>query len=302
MKKALIYLILFTTIKGFSQIGNYNFFPSLQPQHILDEKLTNISFAYSMRVLESDYKGSLVRLRRASDNEEMDFGWASNDIVDVAAVNTWRGTSLVYIVTWYDQSKSGRNATQIEPNRQPQFFPDLKMPYFKGDGDDDHLTVEKGEINFVTNDGREGTIIATMLPTNKLQHSFGVLTGDNRWSSHVNWGDQDNTLYFDPGICCNGTRSSPNRGVVNAWDIYSFIRTETNVIARTNLTERFNGLHTTGKCTVKDKFAIGWATGNQSDKHATTSYNEFIMYKMDIAMIQIQEMEKNAKTFWNIKP
>lgn len=298
MKKIVFHFFLLFTITGFSQIGNYNFFPTLQPQHILDEKLTNISFAYSMRVLESDYQGPLVRLRRASDNTEMDFGWGSNDIVDVAAINTWRGTSLVYMVTWYDQSKSGRNATQTVASQQPQFFPNDAVPNFQGDGSDDHLTVVNGNIQLVTNGGVEGTVIATMKATVKNQHSFGVLIGSDRWSTHVNWGN--NNLYFDPGICCNSTRSFDNSAAVNKWEIYSFIKTNTNVIARSTLVERINGAHTTGRCTITELFAIGWATGSEANNHATTSYNEFIMYKTDIATAQIQEIEQDSKTFWNI--
>ena len=54
----------------YGQIANYNHYPTIKPSHILDEKLTDISFAFSMRVLESDYTGAIVRLRRASDNAE----------------------------------------------------------------------------------------------------------------------------------------------------------------------------------------------------------------------------------------
>jgi hypothetical protein len=299
MKKALIYLFLLSTIAGFSQIGNYNFFPTLQPQHILDEKLTDISFAYSMRVLESDYEGKLVELRRASDNKIEPFGWGSNDIVDVAAINSWRGTSLVYIVTWYDQSKSGRNAVQTDPAKQPQFFPDAIMPYFKGDGVNDHLTVTEGEIKFVTNNGVEGTVIATMMATNKSNFSFGVKVNDNRWSSHVNW--SNNKLYFDPGSCCNeSSRSFANDKNEGSWDTYSFIRANSTSTIRSSFEKQTNPF--SGQCTLDERFpfAIGFATGALANEYATTSFNEFIMYKTDIVLSQVEEIEGNAKTFWGI--
>lgn len=303
MKKALIYLFLLSTIAGFSQIGNYNFFPTLQPQHILDEKLTNISFAYSMRVLESDYEGKLVELRRASDNKVETFGWGSNDIVDVAAINSWRGTSLVYIVTWYDQSKSGRNAVQTDPAKQPQFFPDAIMPYFKGDGVNDHLTVTGGEIKFVTNNGKEGTIVATMKATDKINFSFGVRDKDNignRWASHVSW--SNNQLYFDPGACCNeAARYIDNKANLDKWDTYSFIRAVNTSTIRSSLSKKTTSF--TGQCLIPNSdshFAIGFATGALSTEYATTSFNEFIMYKTDIVLSQVEEIEANAKTFWGI--
>ncbi|HBS11541.1 MAG TPA: hypothetical protein DEO36_03215, partial [Flavobacteriaceae bacterium] len=105
------------------QIAQYNHFPTMKPSHILDEKLDDISFAMSFRILESDYEGPLVRLRRASDNAELDFYHADNDIVDVDAINTWRAGANVYVVVWYDQSSLGRNAIQPTQNRQPRFFP-----------------------------------------------------------------------------------------------------------------------------------------------------------------------------------
>jgi hypothetical protein len=137
-----------------------------------------------------------------------------------------------------------------------------------------------------------------MNATTKSQHSFGVLTGSDRWSTHINW--SNNNVYFDPGICCNTTRFFANTCNVNNWIIYTFIKTNTNAIARANGTEKFNGVHTTGRCTRIEDFAIGWATGNESYNHATTSYTEMIMYKTDIAASEYAEIEENAMTFWGI--
>jgi hypothetical protein len=293
----LIVFILPMVVYG--QIANYNHYPTIKPSHILDEKLTDISFAFSMRVLESDYTGSLVRLRRASDNAEKDFVWGDNDIVDVAAIDTWRNVSNVFVHTWYDQSGLGRNAVQTVRSQQPRFYPDATMPYFQGDGSDDHLTVDTPNgIQDVTNNGNQGTVLTIMKASTKSQHSFGVLTSSDRWSTHINW--NNNNVYFDPGICCNTPRFFTNAGNVNNWVHYTFIKTATNAIARANTIEKFNGTHTTGRCTRTEDFAIGWATGNQSGNHSTTSFTEMIMYKTDISASEYQEIEENAMTFWGL--
>lgn len=298
IKKQFI-LIVFFTITSYSQIAKYNHFPTKKPHHILDNKLTNISFAFSMRVLESDYNGPLVRLRRAGDNAEQDFGWSDNDIVDVDAINIWRAGNNVFIHTWYDQSGLGRNAIQATRNRQPRFIPNINTPYFQGDGNNDHLIIDTPSgIQNLTNNGNQGTIIGIMRATTKSQHTFGVLVNANRWSTHINW--VDNNLYFDPGICCNNPRSFNNSLNVNNWEIYSFIKTNTNVISRSGEVQRFNGTHTTGRCTRTEDFAIGWANGNQPQHHATTSFNELIMYNTNINTPQIQKIEQNAITFWGI--
>ncbi|MEY8861709.1 hypothetical protein [Tenacibaculum singaporense] len=299
MKRYITIFFLFIVLFSYSQIARYNHFPTMKPLHILDGKLDNISFAFSMRVLESDYNGPIIRLRRAGDNAEQDFGWSDNDIVDIAAINAWRGANNVFVHTWYDQSGLGRNAVQVTRNRQPRFIPDINNPHFQGDGNNDHLLIDTPNgIQDVTNNGNQGTVIGIMRATRKAQHTFGVLNNANRWSSHVNWSNQN--LYFDPGICCNATRSFNNNGNVGVWEIYSFIKNNTNVIARSGGIERFNGAHVTGRCTLNTDFTIGWANGNQPQHHATTSFTEFIMYRTNINNIQIQEIEQNSITFWNI--
>ena len=295
-----IFIIIFILPMGvYGEIANYNHFPTMKPSHILDEKLTNISFAFSMRVLESDYTGALVRLRRASDNAEKDFTWGDNDIVDVVAIDTWRAGSNVYIHTWYDQSGLGRDAVQTIASQQPRFYPDATHPNFQGDGIDDYLTVDTPNgVQDVTNNGKEGTVLAVMSATNKAQFTFGVSTDSDRWSTHVNW--NNNKLYFDPGECCNNPRKFANGTNVDKWVQYTFIKTTTRVIARASAVEKFNGSHTRLRCTRTEDFAIGWATGNQASKHATTKFLEFIMYRTDIASTEYQEIENNIMTFWSL--
>ncbi|MDG2432938.1 hypothetical protein, partial [Flavobacterium sp.] len=178
---------------------------------------------------------------------------------------------------------------------------DPKMPYFKGDGDDDHLTVENGEIKVVTNNGMEGTVIATMKATNKINFSFGVRDKNNinnRWASHVSWSNDQ--LYFDPGVCCNGpARSIDNKANLDKWDTYSFIRAANTSTIRSSLFQKTTSF--TGQCIIANSlFAIGFATGAFSTEYATTGFNEFIMYKTDIVLSQVQEIEADAKTFWGI--
>ncbi len=293
---SLVFCLLFIEI-SVAQIANFNNFPTLKPSHILDENLTNISFALSMRVVVSNYEGPLVRLRRANDNAVLDFGWGDNDIVDITAINAWRGVNNVYVVIWYDQSGLGRNAVQNTITSQPQFFSITALPYFQGDGFDDFLTISTPNgIQDVTNAGNQGSILGIMKVTTLSQNSFGVLMAGNRWSAHMNWGDDN--LYFDPGICCNTTRSFYNATYVNLWKQYTFIKNSTNVIARTQGVERMNGIHNTGRCTLTNNFGIGTATGEPS--FSTTAFNEFIMYNTDISSALMGDIEQDIITFWGV--
>jgi len=303
MKKYIIILIIFLTNYLSAQIGDFNYYPTMQPQHILDEKLENISFAFSFRILESNYIGPLVRLRRDSDNVEQDFYCRTDDKVDIEAINTWRDGANVYVTVWYDQSGLNRNATQTTNNRQPRFFPDNTKPFFQGDGVDDYLTVDTPNgIQDVTNNGSEASILAIFKATQKRQFSFGVATGSDRWATHANW--NNNIFYFDPGFCCTSgnSRSFNNTANVNVWANYTLIKANGRILARVNNIQRINGNHNQARCTLTLDFAIGWATNttNNSTLYATNSFLEFIMYKIDIPAEGYEEIEDSQTAFWEM--
>lgn len=296
MKRILFVVFCALSLNVIGQIGNYNQFPTMRPFHILDDKLDDISFAYGLRVLESDYNGPLIRLRRDSDNAEEDFGWADNDIVDVDAINTWRAGANVFVVIWYDQSGLGRNAIQNNVNRQPQFTPNAAHPFFRGDGANDFLDTQTS-IQVVTNAGNNGSVFGVFNATRRSQHTFGVLRGSNRWSTHVNW--NNGNLYFDPGICCASRRTYGNAAFEGVWTQYSFVKLNTNTLAKRNGVTQYSGFYNRGRCTINDNFTLCWARGNQS-LYSNTAFTEMIMYRTDISTADIEEIEQDQISFWSL--
>ena len=295
-------LVLFVGICN-AQIANYNHYPSMQPQHILDANLTNISFAFSMRVIVSDYNGPLVRLRRANDNALQNFTFAHNDIVDVAAIDAWRGASNVFVHTWYDQSGLGRNAVQTNNANQPRFFTNNPVqPFFQGDAFNDVLIVNTPNgMQDLTNNGREGSILAVMAATRRGQVNFGVMVANNRWSIHANWGD--NNLYFDPGFCCSPTadRSFNNPANVGVMNLYTFIKGANNVIVRVRSVTRLNATHTRAALTGTPDFNIcAGSTDTGSTGFSDASFVELVMYNTNIPAATYQEIEQDTITFWNL--
>ena len=75
--------------------------------------------AYSLRKLNTAYTGSVIRVRRSSDNTETDIGFVSN-VLDTASLLTFCGAGSGFVTTWYDQSGNARNQTQITAANQPQ--------------------------------------------------------------------------------------------------------------------------------------------------------------------------------------
>ena len=82
---------------------------------------TGAAAAYSAaRRLSSTYTGSLIRVRRSSDNTEQDIGYDGSNVLDEAALTTFVGAGNGFVTTWYDQSGNEKNITQSTASYQPR--------------------------------------------------------------------------------------------------------------------------------------------------------------------------------------
>jgi hypothetical protein len=79
----------------------------------------NAATAYSLRQLKNAYTGSVIRVRRASDNTEQNIGFVDNEL-DTSSLTSFCSGTNGFVTTWYDQSGNGRNATQTTAANQPQ--------------------------------------------------------------------------------------------------------------------------------------------------------------------------------------
>lgn len=95
------------TDSGF--IGAYNAIPNLV--HVYEP---------ARRTLTT-YTGSLVRIRRSSDNAEQNFGADGAGNLDTAAIATFIGGGSGFVVTVYDQVGSN-NPTQATAGNQPTYI------------------------------------------------------------------------------------------------------------------------------------------------------------------------------------
>jgi hypothetical protein len=76
--------------------------------------------AYSLRNLDKDYLGPLVRVRRSSDNAEQDIFGDYYGNLDTIGLKNFVGANSGFVTTWYDQSGNARNATQTTAANQPR--------------------------------------------------------------------------------------------------------------------------------------------------------------------------------------
>ena len=86
---------------------------------LLLDTYSGAAAAYSLRKLSATYTGSAIRVRRASDNTELDIGFISNEL-DTSALTTFCSGTNGFVKTWYDQSGNARDATQTTAANQPK--------------------------------------------------------------------------------------------------------------------------------------------------------------------------------------
>jgi hypothetical protein len=125
---------------------------------LLLDSYSGPKLAYSVRKLDCDYSGSAIRVRRSSDDAEQDIGFSGNDL-DQSALLSFVGEGVGddgFIVTWYDQSGNGINATQSTGSKQPMIVDEGVIltqggiPSARFDGTDDYLTVSSLALNCYT--------------------------------------------------------------------------------------------------------------------------------------------------------
>lgn len=87
---------------------------------ILDRLSTPVAAAYSLQKLKADYAGTPIRVRRSSDNAEANIPFGADGWLDQTALLAHVGAGSGFVTTWYDQSGSGRHATQTTAANQPR--------------------------------------------------------------------------------------------------------------------------------------------------------------------------------------
>ena len=119
--------------------------PSAVSALILDT-YSGAAVAYSLRKLSNTYSGSVIRVRRSSDNTEQNIGFAADGNLDTVALTSFVGAGNGFVTTWYDQGGNGRNLVQTTSTRQPQIVASgvVSTTGIKFDGADDRMATTIG--------------------------------------------------------------------------------------------------------------------------------------------------------------
>ncbi|WP_024792268.1 type I secretion C-terminal target domain-containing protein [Candidatus Ruthturnera calyptogenae] len=88
---------------------------------IVEVDITQLAAAYSLKDVNSDLATNAVRVRRSSDNTELDIGFDKYDNLDTRALLNFVGRDTDdtgYVSIWYDQTGNGRDMAQTSSTKQ----------------------------------------------------------------------------------------------------------------------------------------------------------------------------------------
>lgn len=88
-------------------------------ENLLLDIYNGASYAFSIRKLSSSYNGNCIRVRRSSDNSELDIGFDINGDLDITALSSFVGANDGYVSIWYNQDGTSNNLIQTTNASQP---------------------------------------------------------------------------------------------------------------------------------------------------------------------------------------
>lgn len=193
---------------------------------------TAVDASYALRRLFVAYTGPQVRVRRSTDNSEIDIYFSSDGSIVNFNLTGWLGGGTAYVRTWYDQSGNTKHLTQTNTTLQPQLqLDDSKYKiYFDGSNVLEHpndAIFNSVEHTIVARTKSTGTMGDWMSYVTKVQSSSARFFGLWYESNHTRmlyqrYGTTSGTLIYDNGI---GSHLNVTRTVVartNSSSVMSF--------------------------------------------------------------------------------
>lgn len=117
MRKLIIAILLLISFGSQAQIINasapYRVTAIATPLLPIDSLIASTpQSVYSMQKLVYAYAGNCLKVKRSSDNTELDIGWSGN-YVDTSAIKSFISSDNATVTIWYDQTANGRNLTPV---------------------------------------------------------------------------------------------------------------------------------------------------------------------------------------------
>jgi hypothetical protein len=270
-----------------------------EEQRLLLDQFPGAGLAFSFRKLRRAYTGSAVRIRRSSDNAELDIGFAANNDFDVAAAAAHIGAGTGNIVTMYDQSGNGDDATNATQATQPDYsatgFNNLPSGSFTTASDVLGTASDAASLG-----GTQATLIAA-LTMESATDQFG------RYFSFLGTGDSDDN---SGAGSFNGQRQSTsnglqaNRGGASLGAISISLSTKyvfASIFDGTNETNYLNGVAGSPSASSGTFRSTGTArVGNSpSGEKWVGLISEVILWPSDLTA-RVSNLDSSVRAYWRV--
>lgn len=83
------------------------------------DEYSGAAAAYSLRLLNSNYTGDAIVVRRDSDNATANIGFVGGEL-NTTYLNEFCNGANGFVTTWFDQSGLNRNAVNVTASQQPK--------------------------------------------------------------------------------------------------------------------------------------------------------------------------------------
>ena len=169
----------------------------------------------------TSYTGALCRLRRASDDADLDWGYLANGDLDVVSIAAWAGGAS-YVVSVYDQV-AGDTITQAVKVNQPLFVASAQNGYagMTFDGTNDYL---KGAFTTGGALSQPITYYSTASSIAPIDHRY-ILCDDTDIDGVIRYQGGSVNVYFGVSISASAIDNTTKIVGVTANGVSSTVRT-----------------------------------------------------------------------------
>jgi len=254
------------------------------------------SLGLSLRLLDKNYTGFCIKVRRSSNNDELDIGFVNNEL-DTASLLDFVGSGNGFVSIWYDQSGEGNNLLQTSASYQPIIVKagvletENGKPALNFDGINDFLLNTSFKLNpvpftlFIVNKFNE---------TDSIQHLIDQSEGSNAgYLFRTIQNDYD--YYYYPDIIgvtvANSNTSQKLMSQLVADENQKFYLNSTLSASATTAINN-NPIPTYD-------FVIGGDPDNSGERNADTFLQEVIIYKSNQES-NITDIQENINNHYSI--
>lgn len=300
--KTLIFSLIFL-ISGLAEAQNQGWFLAASGNNfLLDQIPTSSVGAYSLRKLTSSYTGNAIRVRRGSDNTELDIPFDGGGLLNTNILLNFAGIGDAFVVTIYDQSGNNRNVIQGTASSQPKivnsgvlytinnrlyFYTDatdfLQGPDLMG-GSASEFAVCMVIQTYATSNGAFGNAAWRLRSVDAT-----------RVQAHLPWSDLN--IYYDAGGASGTNRVSVTGQFANA-NLYqfSFLNSVANSLQAVRKNGTQIGSDATGHTVTTDFVRLSDA----SPQGVQGYLSEYIFFESALTSSELNIIERNQGAYFSI--